>query len=50
MSKYQIKHSDLDLAKEFKKNLFENNFYHSPSLQKKKFGILEIYRVEEVKK
>ena len=40
MSKYQIKHSDLNLAIEFKKNLYENNFYHSPSLQR----ILNLFR------
>tara|TARA_Y100001970_G_C14137923_1_gene805402 strand:+ start:157 stop:474 length:318 start_codon:yes stop_codon:yes gene_type:complete len=40
MSKYQIIESDHDLALEFKKNLFENNFYHSPSLQR----ILNLFR------
>jgi len=40
MSKYKIKDSDYDLALEFKKNLFDNNFYHSPSLQR----ILNLFR------
>ena len=40
MSKYKINNNDHDLALEFKKNLFENNFYHSPSLQR----ILNLFR------
>lgn len=40
MSKYTIKKSDIHLAAEFKKNLFEKNFYHSPSLQR----ILNLFR------
>ena len=40
MSKYKIKNSDYELALEFKKNLFEKNFYHSPSLQR----ILNLFR------
>tara|TARA_B100000530_G_scaffold280336_1_gene193868 strand:- start:299 stop:616 length:318 start_codon:yes stop_codon:yes gene_type:complete len=40
MSKYKIKNSDYEFALEFKKNLFEKNFYHSPSLQR----ILNLFR------
>ena len=40
MSKYKIKKSDHEFALEFKKNLFEKNFYHSPSLQR----ILNLFR------
>ena len=40
MSKYQIKKTDYNLAIEFKKNLLEKNFYHSPSLQR----ILNLFR------
>lgn len=40
MSKYQIKKSDYSLALEFKKNLSEKNFFHSPSLQR----ILNLFR------
>ena len=34
MSKYKIKKNDYNLALEFKKNLYDKNFYHSPSLQR----------------
>ena len=40
MSKYKIKKNDYYLALEFKKNLFNKNFYHSPSLQR----ILNLFR------
>jgi len=40
MSKYKIKKNDYNLALEFKKNLFDKNFYHSPSLQR----ILNLFR------
>ena len=40
MSRYQIKDNDFKYAEEFKKNLLNQNYYHSPALQK----ILNIFR------
>ena len=40
MSKYKLQKDDYKLVLEFRKNLFENNYYHSPSLQR----ILNLFR------
>ena len=45
MSKYKIKKNDLIHAFEFKKNLYEKNYYHSPSLQR----ILNLLRAGPIK-
>ena len=40
MSRYSISENDIKYANEFKKNLYENNHYHSPGLQR----ILNLFR------
>ena len=40
MSRYKIRDNDFKYAEEFKKNLLNQNYYHSPTLQK----ILNIFR------
>ena len=45
MSKFKITNKDLIYAKEFKKNLYENENYHSPSLQR----ILNLLRTGPIK-
>ena len=45
MSRYCISKNDIKYAKEFKKNLYENNYYHSPGLQR----ILNLFR-SDIKK
>ena len=40
MSRYQINENDIKFAEEFKNNLYQSNYYHSPSLQK----ILNLFR------
>ena len=40
MSRYQINKTDVKYAEEFRNNLYLNNYYHSPSLQR----ILNLFR------
>ena len=40
MSRYQINKTDVKYAEEFRNNLYQNNYYHSPSLQR----ILNLFR------
>ena len=45
MSRYKINENDIKYAQEFKTNLYQNNYYHSPSLQR----ILDLFRSGEKK-
>ena len=45
MSKYEIKKKDIVYAYEFRENLYNKNYYHSPSLQR----ILNLLRAGPIK-